>query len=393
MSDSWGGSLRVVARPTQDFYVGLGLQQDNLRGTSVLFDFAVRFAAEQFRPESNPTSILPRLAETIDSRAGIQVFSQTESEIVTEQAQLVATNPETGNPYQFQHVDLDASGGNGSFEAPFSDLEIALTTAVEDDIVYVHSGTNSSISGFTIPEDVWVLSTGPEQYIETIELSMIQLPLSGNNQFPTVTDTIVMSNRTVLSGFSISNSNEPGVEARNINDLTIANNRINEAEDYGILLRNVGGNVLINNNTITNTQGEAANFSLISFEDSTFPSGQGIAFINDESRVDLDSINLSIVNNYLDGNANQGILLGNVRGIIKIVNNEIYNTNGFEFSISGNNPIFFLAPDFPTGQGLLFVNTSGNIDHLLISENIIEQSTSQGILLANLDKSNIIRFC
>lgn len=383
-NDSWGGSLRLAARPTQNFYVGLGLQQDTLRGTNVLLDFAVSLSAERSRPESNAVSILPRLAEAVDSRTGIKVFSQTESEIVTEQVQLVATNPETGNPYQFQHVNLETSGGDGSFESPFGALETALAVTAKDNIVYVQSGINSSISGFTIPDDIWLLSTGPEQYIETVELSMIQLPLSGTNQFPTVTDTVLMGNSTIISGFSISNSNGSGIEASNISDVTILNNRIIGVEEYGILLRNVGGTVLLDNNIIADTQREPANLNLIDFENSTLPSGQGILFVNDESRVDLENIDLSIINNTLDGNANQGILLANIHGSISILGNEIHATNGFNLSISGNNPIFSLTPDFPTGQGILFINTSGDIDHLVIAENVIEQNTSQGILLVNL---------
>lgn len=376
-----GGSLRFVAQPTQSFRLGLGLQHDALFGTNILFNLGVTLPSRDSNPLPDASrSVLARLGEPADRKTRITVTSQTESEAFIEQATVVATNPETGNPYHFQHVNLDLDDGQGLIESPFGDLETALTTATPDDIVYVQSGANPGVPGLTIPDDVWVLSTGPVQTLETAEFGVTRLPLSGAGTLPTVTDTVTMGNNTVLSGFTIENASGAGVESRDVSNVAILNNRIADANDYGILLRNVSGNVTIENNNITETAGTPTVLNLIDLNDSTLPLGQGIAFVNDTET----DVNLTVASNNLENNNNQGILLVNINGEVNILENIIRNTNGFAFEISGIVPIFFADSEFPTGQGLLFANTAGEIDQLTISGNEIEQNVSQGVLLSNL---------
>jgi hypothetical protein len=193
-----------------------------------------------------------------------------------------------------------------------------LNVAQADDIVYVQPGTNPGIPAFTIPDKVSVLSTGPVQTIETVQLGTFQLPLSGSGIFPTVTGTVTMGNVTTLSGFAITNATGNGIQGANIRNVTIRDNRIANSTEQGINLTNVAGTSAIANNTITN-------------------SGLGGIFVSASGNTQQE---LTVNTNTISGSGRQGIVVQaseNAQQKVTANNNTLTNSAGQGIVLQADN--------------------------------------------------------
>ncbi len=260
---------KVVARLSENFATGLSLQNDSQFGTRLVFNISVNLSPDT--PTSNPqNSILPRISESADREYSIAVQSRNVNTTVT------ATNPQTGNPWVFRHVKLGSSGGDDTFENPSSTVAAGVALAQANEIIYVQAGTNPGIPGFTIPSQVQVLSSALAQKINTSQLGIIQLPLSGTGVMPTVTGTVTLasngSNQT-LSGFAITNtSGSPGVVGTNNTNATISNNTVTISaantetgtSGRGIMLTGANGTTTISSNTVSNAIGEGIRLDNVS---------------------------------------------------------------------------------------------------------------------------------
>ena len=244
--DAFGVRGRLEARPNDSLNLGVTVQNDPLFDTRVVLSLGVNFPGTRPRGVKRP-SALARIGESVERISTITVDRQKKNDTI------VALNPKTGTPFLFRHVNLGLGQGNGTYENPTGTVQDALNVAQSNDIVYVQSGTNPGIPAFTIPDGVSVLSTGPVQRIDTVQLKAVQLPLSGSGNFPTVTGTISLGNDTTLSGFAIANAVGSGVQGTNIQNVTIQDNRITNPTQQGINLIGVTGTSAIANNTITNS--------------------------------------------------------------------------------------------------------------------------------------------
>ncbi|MEM6520458.1 MAG: right-handed parallel beta-helix repeat-containing protein, partial [Cyanobacteria bacterium P01_C01_bin.70] len=239
----------------------------------------------------------------------IAVHLDEERETLSEFNTAPLFNPEEEQPYHFQHVVLGATGGDGTFENPFGTVQEALNATVGDgnDVVYVDGNNAVNIPAFTIPERVRVLSQGPAQTLaglpfpgfETRAVRLpfstsvnfaegiaVDLPLSGDGNFPNITDGVTLGNRTVLAGFRIENAAGDAISGSNIRNAELRNNTITNPGGRGIALNNVGGSVVTFNNIIRN------------------PTGSGIFAENTTSAQRID---LSIIGYEVTGSGNIGL--------------------------------------------------------------------------------------
>ena len=308
-----GGRVRLEARPTDTLQVGLALSQDNTFGTSVAFNVGITFPPS--RPQRNQLKqpLLARLGDSVYRNANIVIDEQVEKRSSIIQDTRLVTNPATGQPWRFRHAIPGVGTGDGTFENPTGTVAAALTVAQPDDIVYVQPGTNPGIPAFTIPDGVQVLSTGPVQRIDTLELGDIQLPLSGAGVLPDVVGTVTLGNRTTLSGFAISPVTGPGILGNNISQAIVRDNAIANSTAQGILLNNVQGPITITDNTIQQNALE------------------GIALNNTQGQVDLLLARNQILNNGSAATDGDGVRLefrNSASGNATIINNTIANNSG-----------------------------------------------------------------
>ncbi|MBP0018291.1 MAG: right-handed parallel beta-helix repeat-containing protein [Cyanobacteria bacterium SBLK] len=252
IAPTWGWRARLEARPTDVLNIGLSLQQDDLFGTNLVFNIGANFPSHRRKRKlkDNETN-LPRLADTVRRNSTIATTSDTESELTVREEQVLAKNPETGEPWVFRHVTLGATGGDGTFENPFGTVQDGLDTSVSDGnyIVYVDIGANPDIPGFSIPDRVQVLSRGPVQSLDTIQFGTLQIPLSGTGQYPTVRGTttatgpltgmVALGNYSTLSGFEIQADGNNGIIGHNIVKAIARDNRIFNG-DRGVYLQGDG---------------------------------------------------------------------------------------------------------------------------------------------------------
>ncbi|MEQ8754362.1 MAG: right-handed parallel beta-helix repeat-containing protein [Coleofasciculus sp. G1-WW12-02] len=328
---SLGWRMRLEVQPTDTLNFGVAVQDDQIFGTNVIVSVGAIFGKTRSQADAG---ILSRLGDGVGRNSSITVDSQTESDFSSEEIITTATNPQTGEPYVFQHVNLGANGGNGTVETPFDTLDSALaaTRSQGNDIVYVQEGTNPGIPAFTIPDQVQVLSTGPIQQLDTVEFGSVQLPLSGAGVLPQVTDTVMLGNNTVLSGFAITGVTNPGIVARNISNGEVRDSIINSSSQAGVLLENTGGSISFTNSTIA---------------------GNGVPSLIVTSVNDVAIANSTLTST---NSATQGISLDTVSGIFDISDSTITIAN-------------------PSSNGILATNIQGSAR---ISANTGSQITTEG---------------
>jgi trimeric autotransporter adhesin len=236
---------RLEARPTDNLQLGLTLQHDPLFETRLILGLKASLSGN--RPSGvQPDTVLARLGESVARTNPITVDEQEDTTTIA------ATNPKTGQPWQFRHVSLGTGTGDGTFETPTSTVQAGLAVAQPEDIVYVQFSQNPGIDALTIPDGVSVLSTAPVQKIDTEQLGIIQLPSSGSGQYPTVNGTVTMGNDTTLAGFALNNVSGNGIQGGGVQNITIRDNFIVNSSRQGISLTEVSGKNIIRNNEIAN---------------------------------------------------------------------------------------------------------------------------------------------
>lgn len=341
---------RLEARPTDNTLIGVSIQQDPLFDTSVILDLGVGLSVGGNR--GSKRTIAPRMGEYIARNPIITVANFTKTDFSEK-----AINPATGKPWQFRHVVVGAGNGNGTFEAPAGNIQTALNVAQGDDIVYVEAGTNTGISAFKIPDAVSVISTALTQEIDTVQYGRITLPGSGSGRYPTVNGTVSMGNNTTLRGFDLRNITGSGIDAANVRDITIIDNRITNVTQQGITLNGVlGNNNLVARNAITGT------------------GNQGIfvqAFGDNQQRVILNQN--SITN--AGGAGIFGLTSGNAQQQI--------NGNDNTVNVAKGAGVFFLSSGNSRQTAIMTNSSVSNITENTVVENANNDSKGgQGIFLS-----------
>lgn len=423
--------------------MGMSVQHDGLLGTNLLFTVGYSFPNHRPRRDrkENETN-LPRLVDAVQRQPTIAVTNDVETDINTAiQTEVVARNPETGQPWIFQHVTLGAVGGDGNFENPFGTVQAALNAAASDGnhIAYVDIGNNADIPGFSIPDRVQVLSRGPVQPLDTIQFDNIQIPLSGTGQFPTIRGTtatngalnglVSLGDRSTLSGFEIQANGSNGVVGNDVVDAIVRDNRIfnadrgiyiqgdgvtsgamllrntiNGAAQQGILFEAINGgaiaNTVINSNIISNSTVDgiritaADNSALTNIAVSrntiqnvlnpaaTLEFADGIdIFVSSGSTAE----NITISENIIDNVADDGINIG-VRHI-PTIGSHISNV------VISNNQISNIGSDtYACGTGIEVFNNGSDavvIEGISITNNTISNARHGSILFDSTNVSNV----
>ncbi|MBD1933471.1 MULTISPECIES: right-handed parallel beta-helix repeat-containing protein [Cyanophyceae] len=377
-----GWRTRLAVRPSDTLSLGLSVQNDATFGTNLVLSLAASFPARRLK-DSSSHQVLARMNQSVARQANILVDRQSESEWLTESFTVQATNPKTNNPYFFEHVNLGAGGGDGTFERPYGTLQDALNVAGAENIVYVQPGTNSGIGSFTVPDGVQLLSTGPVQQLDTIQQASVLLPLSGASVLPQVRGTVTLGDNTTISGFYVDSPGTQAISGRNLSNVTIRDNLVTNALGEGIFLENAIGRVRIINNTVKGTT-----------NGTTVP----IRFTgNVESgifiRNNIGPVDLTISGNTVEDNPSPSAIDGievsiclnfepcssPVQGTVQILNNTIRNLGNFSDSSGG---VSTSSSGVRTDGIDINIGNNAQIVPLTISGNTLDNISDSGITLA-----------
>lgn len=392
---SFGWRLRLEARPTDALSLGVAVQDDDIFGTNVVFNLGATFPGT--RPSgASRDSVVARMGESVGRTASIAVDQQEEvGDSFIEETVERATNPATGEPYVFQQVNLQATGGNGTAETPFGTVEGALAVAEANQIVYVQGMSPPEIPGFTIPDGVSVLSSGPVQQIETVEFGLTQLPQSGSGNFPTVTGTVTMGNDTVLSGFAIANETGAGITASNITNAEIRDNFITSSAQAGILLQTTTGTVTFTDNVVTGNGVSALTGTGVN--NLTITGGSLTSTNSENNGISLSDVNGTVaINNSpiaISESAEDGIFLQNINGMVEVNNSAIAIANATESGIEATNVTGTVNLTATTGSQ---VTTNGTEAGINLSESNgsvnlsgFEVSSTGGAVIEGTNVNNV----
>jgi len=352
-----GGKARLEVRPTDTLKLWLSLSSDGTFGTNIVLRVAASFPSNRPSGKGKAERLLVRLGESVARTPNIVVESQFKSESVSVQDTVFVTNPATGEPWRFRHVNLGIGTGNATFENPTGTVAAALNVAVPNDIVYVQPGTNPGIPAFRIPDKVQVLSISPVQRIDTVESGKIQLPLSGAGVMPIVTGRAILGNNTTISGLFFQTNSNSGIYGSNVSNVIIRDNAITNAVKEGILLENVTGKVAITNNSINNANGE------------------GFSLKNNLGQVELILTENQIANNGKSGDEGDGIkieLRNTAQGTFNIAKNQIGNNRGISGIADGID-----IKLFNNAQGFFNIDNNQIIGNQFRGTSIELESTAQ----------------
>jgi len=446
---SLGGQLRLGATFKSNYSAGVALQHDGIFGTNVVVSIGLnlpnlRFQKKEDQEFQEANEVAIRLRDPIHRRKTVAVDQREERDITIERQMEPLRNPEEEQDYRFVHVSLGASGGDGTYEAPFGTVEEAIALISSDantfsdgnTVLYVdgEAAPTTTIPGFAIPDRVRVLSQGPQQTIAGMAFPgfpetptrlpfspannfnvpgttapnangiAVLLPDSGDGVFPTVTggaatDLVTLGNQTVLAGFQLDSASQNGVAGSNVTNVELRNNRIVNSTASGIALDNVGGSVTLFDNEISGsgdrgilaqntTTGQSVNITIAGYQLANNRVGMEFntvaSSIGPEAPSQIISVSPSSADNTSSGNPS-GAVLNNA-----ILNSSaegvIVQATGDVLRTSGSQEFSFDqgTVDGSGGAGMSFSATSGaHVQELNVTSSRITNNGAAGIAVLN----------
>ncbi|MGB2925233.1 MAG: right-handed parallel beta-helix repeat-containing protein [Limnothrix sp.] len=224
---------------------GVVFESDGEFGTNLIFSFGTDFGGQTRAATNDQLEAIgsPLARQTNIATKRYSDRQATTTETVTEAvttADEIVLNPDSNQPLFFSHVKLgSAATGAGTEESPYGAIASAISSVPTDGngIIYV-AGTGTQ-PGFQIPAQVKVLSSAPVQTLSvktaTSAAQDLVLPRSGTGlgDRPQLTSTVTFSDGGgELNGFEFNTGGS-------------------------VLFENVGGEVVITNNLISNSNGDA----------------------------------------------------------------------------------------------------------------------------------------
>ncbi|MEW4490503.1 hypothetical protein AB1L42_20625 [Thalassoglobus sp. JC818] len=262
-NDFTGASGRVQADFNNAVF-SLTVSDDDRFGTTVNFNAELRLNGGQL-------SFMPRY-RTLDTQMHDRVRRRTRIptlEYASERGRVLAINPADDLPYEFIHVDNTAGGGgDGTFENPFNELDLA-SNMPNADIILAYRGNTSPTNllnandGLILEDNQIVLGQGHEFFLETANFPgvFVQLPgFSGNGNNPFIggnagADLITLANNNTILGLNTVTDGGSAIVGSDITNVVI--DEINRDFDIlggditgtgnGIMLSNVSGVASITN--------------------------------------------------------------------------------------------------------------------------------------------------
>jgi len=168
IDDTWGWSMKLEANALKYLDMNLNLTHDDTFDTRVTFNASWTF--DPRREYGGQRTVWDRMMLPPS-----RLYTVPKAEVQTFENDVIAINPETGNPYVVVHVSSDGinAPGAGTVDNPFDSIDNAINganaVAIDDyDIVFVHSGsTFDGAPTIVVPEGKRFLGEGDrvEHYI------------------------------------------------------------------------------------------------------------------------------------------------------------------------------------------------------------------------------------
>ncbi|MEW6755197.1 MAG: right-handed parallel beta-helix repeat-containing protein [Candidatus Latescibacterota bacterium] len=168
--------------------------------------------------------------------------------------EVAAVDSASGRAVRILFAQLGAKGvGEGTYEAPFSTVAMAVSAAQAGDIVLVFRGTDPGVPDLRVPANVRLYSDHPFQEIPTRNFGRLTMPLTGTEPPTRVTGTFTLGAGCEIAGFQFLADDGYGIHGTEVAGVTIRNNRFLSTRRSGIHLLNVSGSIEIHHNQVMGT--------------------------------------------------------------------------------------------------------------------------------------------
>lgn len=271
---AFGGKVRVEARITPYIVLEVSDSYDNLFHNNVQgqVTFRVPFGGKMKMKKRNMTNscdqilaMEARMVQPMYRQEIIVSSKRTKHHITTSDPIAISV---FGTPLTFQFVNNTTTGGDGTFENPYSALATASSNSNPGDILYVFEGDGTTTNyneGVTLFDNQQLLGSGNVQTVSILannQVATIAIPSFTSGQ-PNLTNlsasaVVLMSgDNNVVSGFNITpTGTAQGIFANGatnrIQNETVINNTITmTSAATGISFTSIAGTNVISNNTIT----------------------------------------------------------------------------------------------------------------------------------------------
>ncbi len=249
-----------------------------------------------------------------------------------------AINPRTGQAYEIEHVSSTGSAdGDGSVDNPYATVAQAL--AAGGDVVFVHSGTVIQ-EQITLSNGNVVIGEGANQFLPDSVHGAMRLPSSSlaGAATPRITglsgDAVVLGNNSTFSGFAIDHILGNGIVGTSVSGATVENVTFSDISGDSLRLQNSTGEIELSGLNFNSTSGRGlvidggtANITMSgSFQNIT---GDAIVVQNTISgTIDLEDVSIT------NGLA-RGLVIANTTGTLNVDNLTITRSGGDAVEISG----------------------------------------------------------
>lgn len=311
---------QVTSRLSDAVSMGLGVQNDRIFDTTVVFNAAIRFGGMRGRSIPGENAVFSRIADPVVRNYAIPVDNQVKT------TREPATDPRTGLPIQVIHVKNDAApGGDGSFERPLNQLALAPGLAGPFGIILVQRGDGTSTNmnqGVVLQNSQRLLGDSLRYVFLNREVGSSILPnlLTGvPNIGNPAGNAVTLASGNEVAGFLIGPSVD-GIRGNAIQDFFIHDNTINSPSNVGILLTEVVGSGTITGNNVTNSASSGIDVSTSGILNASFASN---AVSNSAGHgIILTSLNNAQVTGTFTGNTVLTNGVGNLGAGIGAVSND-----------------------------------------------------------------------
>ncbi len=397
--DVIGWKLRTEATLVPSVKMDLSLLDDEVFGTSVNFGVSWTFDPHNSFRANPHKSVWDRMTQSVERNRAVVVSEQNLLE-----ADQLAINPDTGNPYIFRHVNSAAAGVmDGTFENPFDLIQDAQFDT-NYDIIYVHADSVFNGADSTIVTDAGKRMLGEADGVT----HLITIPGFGTQAIPRATtgtnrpqlntapgDSLFLSSGSEFSGFVINAPVGNGVFMTGTNGGIMRNNLINNAGGRGILMNNTTGTFLFDS---VNIAGAVGNGFEVNGGNPNLTYSNSIITNTSARALQIDGTTGGFINlstSVIDDDGGQGILIQNTTGSVTVdtatianstttgvdVNNTIGRVNfvgplaiagsadlpltvtdvGAASAVTFNTVAITDRPDIPVANGINLERISGNV--------------------------------
>ncbi|MEN6405339.1 MAG: right-handed parallel beta-helix repeat-containing protein [Thermoguttaceae bacterium] len=362
--DTLGGKAGLRGYLTQDVAASVTVSNDKLFNTVAMFSVTWFLDNTNRRAEMAPVCLDQRWREPVQRTDYVVVHSRWERGVGD-----VMTDPE-GNVLYFVHASGTASsGGDGTYEHPYSTLAAAQAGSSEGDYVFLHANSVFNNQSITLQESQKLLGDGVAHTVLT-QYGTKTLPMQTGTS-PIIQNStgyaITLADDTEVSGVTISGG-QGGITGSSLTSVAIDRVTVGSTTGYGVNLQDSSGTVTIDQ---------------FAYSGGTVGAG-GVQFSNYTGGA-------TVTHSTITGGSGTGVAIASSDGSFSITSSSLSNTGGAALSVDGGSAnVAFTGTITQANTGAALSVSGGHAGVISLAptntgDNVITATGGTGLVFNNAD--------